>query len=108
MLFSETKSETIRDHLIRLTEAAVFCMRVLEVPCIPGAIRTKEAHQALYEALVPIVDANIANNFEFGYILDQACRKIQPLILEDKISTSTHSDSHRLGLSNRHPIQLES
>lgn len=87
MLFSDTRFDLIRDNLIKLLEASVFCMRVLEVPGIPGAVRTKEAHKALYEALVPIVDANIANNFEFGYMLDQTCRKLQPFISEDRQPT---------------------
>lgn len=87
MLFSDTKTDIIRDNLIRLLEASVFCMRVLETPGIPGRVRLNEAHKALYDAMVPVVDANIANNFEFGYVLDQACRKLQPLILEDKPTT---------------------
>lgn len=83
MLFSDVKTDIIRSHLIGLLEAAVFCMRVLEIPGIPPATRTKEVHTALYKALEVVVDANIANDFEFSYILDQTSRKLQPLISED-------------------------
>lgn len=87
MLFSDKESATIRDHLIRLTEAAVFCMRILETPNIPGAARIKESHKALYDAMAKVVDAEIATDFEFGYILDQASRKMRPFILEDRLPT---------------------
>jgi hypothetical protein len=83
MLFSDKESMTIRDHLIRLTEAAVFCMHMLEVPNIPGAARIKESHKALYDAMTHIADTDIASNFEFRYLLDQASRKVRPFILTD-------------------------
>lgn len=60
----------------------MFCMRLLEVSGIPGLVRNKEAHSALYEALSSIVDENIATSFEFGFILDQVGRKLKPLISE--------------------------
>jgi hypothetical protein len=86
MLFSDTASDKVRDHLIQLVEAAIFCMRLLETPGIPEWVAPEAAHKTLYEALGPIVDANIANSFEYGYMLDQACRKLQPFIAEDRLS----------------------
>ena len=86
MLFSDTASDKIRDHLIKLVEAAIFCMRLLETKDIPEWVVPQAAHKTLYDALEPIVDANIANSFEYGYMLDQACRKLQPFIVEGSIS----------------------
>ena len=87
MLFSDKESMTIRDHLIRLTEAAVFCMHILEEPNIGDDVRMVQSHKALYDAMSQVVDADIANNFEFGYILDQATRKARPFISEDNWPT---------------------
>lgn len=87
MLFDDKESMTIRDHLIRLTEAAVFCIHMLETPNIPGADRVKQSHKALYDAMTHVVDADIANNFEFGYLLDKATRKARPFISEDSWPT---------------------
>lgn len=92
MLFSDTKSDKLRDHLILMVEAAILCMRILETPGIQGSIRTKEAHKALYGALEHVIEDNIATSFEFAFMLDQVCRKIQPLIVEDKLTMATHSD----------------
>ena len=85
MLFSAKQTMTIRDHLIRLTEAVVFCMHMLETPNIPGAARIRESHKALYDAMSGVVDAEIASNFEYGYLLDQASRKVRPFILVDTL-----------------------
>lgn len=87
MLFSDTKADTIRDHLIRLVETAAFCMRLLETPGIPGYVRTSEAHKALYDAMTVVVDSEIATNFEFGFMLDQVSHKLRPFIAEDKLAT---------------------
>jgi len=85
MLFSDTDSSKIRDHLIRLVEAAIFCMRIIETPGVPEWVVPEAAHKALYEAPEPIVETNIANNFEYGYMLDQVCHKIKPFIVEDSL-----------------------
>ena len=83
MLFNNVPSDKIRDHLISLLETAIFCMRVIEVAKIPDDVRMNSIHSALYDALVPVINDNIANNFEYGYMLDKVGRKINPLILED-------------------------
>lgn len=86
MLFSNNRSDKIRDDLIKLVEAAIFCMRIIENPSISGFLATQAAHKALYEALVPIVDDNIASNFEYHYMLDQVSHRIKPFISEDMFS----------------------
>ena len=86
MLFSSTNSDKIRDHLIKITEAVVFCMHVLEVPNVPAGTKIKASHTALYDAMSHIIDLDVANNFEFGFMLDQASRKLRPLISEDSLS----------------------
>lgn len=87
MLFSKKESVAIRDHLIRLTEAAVFCMRMLETPNIEDDVRMTQSHKALYDAMSQVVDADIATNFEFGFLLDQASRKARRFISEDSWPT---------------------
>ena len=105
MLFSSDKTENIRDNLIKLLEASLFCMRVLEVPGIPDSIRNKESHKALYKALVGIVDINTAGNVEYKFILDQISRKMGVFTAKDSFSMEAENDSHLLDLSNCHPIQ---
>lgn len=103
MLFSDKESMTIRDHLIRLTEAAVFCMHMLETPNISGADRIKQSHKALYDAMAQVVDSDIANDFEFGFLLDQASRKVHPFISEDNPPKQVHS-VRRPFRATHHPI----
>ena len=76
MIFSSESTDKIRTNLINLMESAIYCLLTLESGNIEDKNKITMAHNSIYKSMVNIVDENIANHFEFGYILDQQKRKV--------------------------------
>ena len=77
MLFSNIDNDSIRDKLIRLVEASVYCLNVLGENKIYQDKQIELACAELSEAMANIVSADITNHSEYDYIFYRARLKLK-------------------------------
>lgn len=77
MLFSDENQKSTRDKLIKLVEAAAYCLTVLGEKTIVKDRQIESAHNELYTAMEGVVDGPTAYHSEYHYILYRAKLKLK-------------------------------
>lgn len=77
MLFSDNSSDSVRDKLIKLVEAAVYCLNVLGQKNLSHDKQIECAYQELSEAMANVIDERISKHSEYDYIIYRAKLKIK-------------------------------
>ena len=77
MLFGNSNSDCIRDNLIKLVEAAAYCLNVLGQKDLPSEKQIESAYKEISEAMASIIDGGIAAHSEYDYILYRARLKLR-------------------------------
>lgn len=77
MLFSDNSSDSVRDKLIKLIEAAVYCLNVLGQKDFSHDKQIECVYRELSEAMANVIDANTIKHSEYDYILYRAQLKLK-------------------------------
>jgi hypothetical protein len=77
MLFSDIAADSVRDKLIKLVEASVYCLHVLGEKSVYQDKQIELAYKELSQAMGSIVNEDISKHSEYAYILYRAILKIK-------------------------------
>lgn len=89
MLFENTDRGLMAHNVKDLMQHIITAMRLLEVEGAPLGKRAEAAHKELYQAMEKLVDASVANDYEYHFMLHIASIKV--------VATSTDSLSRVAG-----------
>lgn len=77
MLFSNIPAHKVKDKLVRIVEAAVYCLIVIGEKDISQDEQITFAYNELSEAMTDIIDEDISKHGEYDYILYRAKLKLR-------------------------------
>lgn len=100
MLFDKTDKTLMRHSLTDLMQHIITAMRFLEVENTSLTKRADAAHKELYKAMETLVDASVATDYEYHYMLDVSSIKVRA-ISKGMPSTLIRNESNPI--PSRHP-----